>query len=155
MTDVLAARVAQPDMQGLPEWRVAELLNAPDAAFDRVTVQVPVADARQVLMASLTPDFTTNAWVAILLTADDAANAARKPALAIREAVRAANVINMADPMEAAMVMATLQALITAEVITEQTRDALIALSQKKQSWADANGVEVTAQTVSLARGRI
>jgi hypothetical protein len=79
MTDVLAARVAQPDMQGLPEWRVAELLNAPDAAFDRVTVQVPVADARQVLMASLTPDFTTNAWVAILLTADDAANAARKP----------------------------------------------------------------------------
>jgi len=53
------------------------------------------------------------------------------------------------------MVMATLQALITAEVITEQTRDALIALSQKKQSWADANGVEVTAQTVSLARGRI
>jgi hypothetical protein len=61
----------------------------------------------------------------------------------------------MADPMEAAMVMATLQALITAEVITEQTRDALIALSQKKQSWADANGVEVTAQTVSLARGRI
>ena len=155
MTDVLAARVAQPDMQGLPEWRVAELLNAPDAAFDRVTVQVPVPDARQVLMTSRTPDFKTNAWVAILLTAEDAANAARKDALAIREAMKEANVINMADPMEAAMVMATLQALITAEVITEQTRDALIALSQKKQSWADANGVEVTAQTVSLARGRI
>ena len=155
MTDVLAARVAQPDMQGLPEWRVAEILNAPDPAFDRVAVPVPVANARQVLMASLTPDATTNAWVAILLTADDVANLARKPALAIREAIRAANVINMADPMEAAMVMATLQALMTAEVITEQTRDALLALSEREQSWAEVNGVEVTARTVSLARGRI
>jgi hypothetical protein len=155
MSDVLAARVAQPDMQGMPEWQVAEILNAPDAAFDRVAVPVPVADARQVLMASLTPDSTTNAWVAILLTADDVANPARKPALAIREAIRAANVINMADPMEAAMVMATLNALIAAEVITEGTRDKLIALSQRQQSWAEANGVEVTPRTVSLTRGRI
>jgi hypothetical protein len=43
----------------------------------------------------------------------------------------------------------------TAEVITEQTRDALLALSEREQSWAEVNGVEVTARTVSLARGRI
>ncbi len=155
MTDVLVARVAQPDMQGLPEWRVAELLNAPDAAFDRVTVQVPVADARKIMMTSRTPDRSTNAWVAILLAAEDVSSEARKPALAMLWAMREANVIDMTDPMEAAMVTATLQALITAEVITEQTRAALIALSQRQQSWAEANGVEVTAQTVSLARGRI
>lgn len=155
MSDVLAARVAQADMQGLPEWRVAEILNAADPGFDPVTVPVPVGDARQVLMASLTPDFTATAWVSILLTADDVASPARKAALAIREAIRTANVIDMTNPMEAAMVMATLNALIVAQVITEETRDKLIALSQRQQSWAEAHGVEVTPRTVSLARGRI
>lgn len=155
MTDVLAARVAQPDMQGLPEWRVAELLNAPDASFPTVPVAVAVADAREVLMSTLTPDNSATAWVAILLAADDVASPVRKPALAIREAIRATNVINMVDPVQAMMVQATLEALVSHEIITEDTRDALLALGQKKQSWADANGVEVSPRSVSLARGRI
>lgn len=154
MTDVLAARISQPDLVDLPDWRVAAILNAPDPAFGLVTVPVPVADARQVLMSSLTPDLSTTAWVAILLVADDGANTARKAALAIREAIREATVINMTDPMEAGMVMATLSALINTTIITEETRDRLLALSQKEQSWAQANGITVTEDSIFTARGR-
>ena len=154
MTNVLAARVAQPDLVDLPDWQVAAILNAPDPAFGLVTVPVPVADARQVLMSSLTPDLSTTAWVAILLVSDDGANTARKAAIAIREAILRATVINMNDPMEAGMVMATLSALIDSNIITEETRDRLLALSQKEQSWAQANGITVTEDSIFNARGR-
>lgn len=148
----LAERVAQPDMAGLPEWQVTNLLTAPDQTLPLVSIAVSVADARQLLMASLTPDQTTNAWVAILLVADDVSSPARKPALAIREAIRAASVINMRNPMEAMMVNATLTALVQAAVITAETRDALLALSQRRPSWAEHHQIEVTPRSVSLAR---
>lgn len=39
------------------------------------------------------------------------------------------------------------------DVSAAATRDAIIALADRPQSWAEANGVEVTARSVALARG--
>ena len=155
MSGLLAARIAQPDMHGLLEWQVADALNAPDPTLPKVTAPVLVVDARQILMRSLAPDFTTTAWVAILLAAEDVSSPARKAALAVREAIKEATVIDMVNPIESAMVTAALDALVAAAIIDAQTRDALLSLSEKEQSWAEANGVEVTARAVGLARGGV
>lgn len=153
MSDVLAARVAQPDMQGLPEWQVAEILNAPDPTLPKVNDVVSVNDARELLMSSLTPDATRTVWVAVLLTAEDRAHPVRAMALTLQETILRASVINFAEPKTNMMVVAVLNALVDASIMTAETKNALLALGERQQSWSEANKIEVTARSVGLARG--
>jgi hypothetical protein len=49
---------------------------------------------------------------------------------------------------------AVLSGLLGAEVITQSTYDALIALTNRRPSWAEANNLSpVTSRDVGLARG--
>jgi hypothetical protein len=61
----------------------------------------------------------------------------------------------MDNPAIYAAVDAVLSGLVAAQFLTSQTRDALLALADQPQSWAEANNVEVTARSVGLARGGI
>lgn len=150
ITDVLAARIAQPDLAGLPEWQVAQVLNAPDLALPTVRADVPTVYVQQVLLAS-------GEWAGIVLAADNpsAPIAVRSLAILMRDTVRQSTVINTAAPAIYASITAALDGLVDAALLTASTRDALLALAERPQSWAMANGVEVTARTVGLARGGI
>jgi hypothetical protein len=38
MSGTLAARIAQPDLAGLPDWQVADILRSPDQSLPAVSV---------------------------------------------------------------------------------------------------------------------
>lgn len=54
----LAARLAEPDLAGLPDWQAADALNAPDPANGTRRRDVPTHEARALLLA-------TGEWAAI------------------------------------------------------------------------------------------
>lgn len=153
--NALQIRLAQPDVAGLPDWRAAEILNAPDPTLPKVKAVVAVNDAREILMNSLTPDMTRTVWVAVLLAAEDHASPVRAMALTLQEAILRASVINFAEPKTSMMVAAVLNALVEANIMTADTRSALLALGERLQSWSEANKTEVTARSVGLARGGV
>lgn len=146
----LAQRLAQPDMQGLPDWQAAQVLTAPDPALPTVRVDVLTGDVQQVLLAS-------GEWAGIVLAAEsaDTPRGVRSLAILMRDTVRQSTVIGTAAPAIYASITAALDGLVAAELLTAGTRDALLAMAERPQSWAAAHGVEVTARTVGLARGGI
>jgi hypothetical protein len=150
MTDVLAARVAQPDLASLPEWRVAEILNAPDASLPMVRRSVNKRDAQEILLAS-------SEWARVYKVAENTAAPAqlRDACINLRDTIRLSETIAMNNPAIYAAVDAVLSGLVAAQFLTSQTRVALLALADQPQSWAEANNVEVTARSVGLARGGI
>ncbi len=152
MTDILAERIAQPDLATLPEWQVADILNTPDAAFGEAAQPIAVGDVREILMLSLTPDEKMPSLIAIEDVSENLAHPARVAAKSARFVLEKLTTINMADPRTAAMVHFMLAGLIEAEMITTETRDRLLALGKRFRSWAEVNGIEVTPQTVGAAR---
>lgn len=150
MTGVLAARIAQPDLANLPEWRVAEILNAPDVFFPTVKGQVARNDAQELFL-------TTGEWSAIVIAADnvDTPHQLRRFAIMMRDIIRQSDTIRMEVPEIYSAVATALGGLVEGELISPMTRNALLAMAEKQQSWAQANGVQVTARSVGLARGGI
>ena len=147
---LLAQRLALPDVQGLPDWEVAQVLNAPDVTLPTVRVDVPTGDVQEVLL-------TSGEWAGIVLAAESASTPSQVRTLAIlmRDTVRQSSTIGTSQPLVYASTAAALAGLVQAGLLATQTRDALLSLVEKPQSWATANGIEVTARTVGLARGGI
>lgn len=145
----LAERVAQPDMVGLPEWQVAELLNAPDASLPPKRQEVRTEDAREILLGSQFLE-----WFAI----EQAAAASDKPlevravASIMMKTLTTTTVIRMQIPTIYDRTAQSLAALVQANLLKSQTRDALMALAERAQSWAEHHEIEVTPRSVSLAR---
>lgn len=148
----LAARVAQPDLQNLPEWQVVEILNAFDPAYELVMQRVNSADARMVFMTERTEDQTGNCWVDILDAAEDSGSPARKAARAVKEFIDNSSYIDMLDDTVVSLVHGALNNLIQNDVITETARQKVLALAKRQQSWAEVNGVDVTVATVMAAK---
>lgn len=146
----LAARLAQPDMQGLPDWQAAQILNEPDEDLPLRRVAVSTRDAQEVLLL-------TGEWPAVLLTADNtsAPVAVRAACITLRDTIRQSSTIRADVPPIYAATAAVLGGLVAAGVLTQATVNALLALADRPQSWAEANGVEATARSVGLARGAI
>ena len=147
---LLAQRLALPDVQGLPDWQVAQVLNTPDATLPTMRGDTPTGDVQEVLLAG-------GEWAGIVLAAESASTPSQVRTLAIlmRDTVRQSNVIRTGTPAIYASTAAALAGLVQAGLLATQTRDALLALAEKPQSWAAANGVDVTARTVGLARGGV
>jgi hypothetical protein len=147
---LLAQRLALPDVQGLPDWQVAQVLNTPDATLPTVRVDVPTGDVQEVLL-------TSGEWAGIVLAAESASTPGQVRTLAIlmRDTVRQSSTIGTSQPPVYASTAVALTGLVQAGLLETQTRDALLSLVEKPQSWAAAHGIEVTARTVGLARGGI
>lgn len=154
MSDVLAARIAQPDLVDLPDWRVSQILNAPDPALGTVTGAIAVVDARQILMTSLTPDNTLQVWAALDRVSKDFSHPLNGVAIAAVGVVEKLTTVDMADPKTGAMVTGMLAVLVEHALMASETRDAILALAEKEQSWAEANNITVTEDTIFIARGR-
>ena len=152
MTDILAERIAQPDLATLPEWQVADILNTPHADFGEAAQPIAVVDVREILMLHLTPDETMPSLIAIEDVSENSDHPARVAAKSARFVLEKLTTINMTDPRTAAMVHFMLAGLIDAEIITTETREKLLALGKRFRSWAEVNGMEVTPQKVGAAR---
>jgi hypothetical protein len=141
----LIDRVLQEDVRDLPDWAVADILNRPDPSLPQIIeyqerlfgvgtiltilgmdVGVQVLDA----LESASSDSTTIRWAMVLLKG---------------------NGIDAGNPV----VRQQIDSLVDKGVLSKASADALKALGEIRRfpSWAEYNGMEVTARAVGLARG--
>ena len=149
----LAAKVAEQQFVGMPENLVAEILNAPEPdplIIPYKRVDVATSDAKEILLS-------TGEWAAVVLTADNAAapEQVRGACIVLRDTIAETTLIRASLPAIYSATATLLGGLVTATVLTEGTRDMLLALADVPQSWAEANGFPngVTARHVGLAQG--
>lgn len=145
----LVERIAALDVRDLPDWRVAEVLNAPDQTLPVVHIDVSTDDVREVLLA-------TGAWSKIIMTAEPGSGAPvelRGLCILVRDTMTYTRTLRLSDPTRYAVTQQVIGGLLTAGIVDQATADALLALADRHQSWAEANDMQVDARTVGLARG--
>lgn len=151
----LAERLAEPDVAGLPDWRAAEVLNTPDPVNGTKRVDVDVRQARGILLA-------TGEWAAVKMASRLEPSAEVPPEL-VGAAITCIDaldpsqttVIESGMPEKYARVQAMLDGLVQAQLVSQASADALLALADVPRSWAEANGITVDARAVGLARGGV
>jgi hypothetical protein len=134
----------------VPDWQIADDLNAPDVNLPFVYCDVATADAREIMLA-------TGGWAAII-TASTNANIPtelRDACILARDTLTLTNNIRTSDAAIRMAVNIALGGLVLAGIITQGTLDAVSSLMKRHPSWAEANGVKVDARAVGLARGGI
>jgi hypothetical protein len=147
----LLARLAEPDVAGLPEWAAAAALNAPDAGLPTARVHVATSDVYGHLL-------TTGEWPPIIMAAEaggGAQEAVRGLCILVRDTLQMTSQLETGKPERYAAVVQVLAGLKAASLISASTETALLALAEAPQSWAQANGIVVTDQLVGAARGGI
>lgn len=146
----LATKVAEPAYIGLPDWQVADLLNAPDTALPVVYCDVATADAREIMLA-------TGEWAAIILAPQNMGIPLelRGACIVVRDTITLTSAVRTSVASIRAAVNTALGGLVLAGIITQGTLDAVSSLMKRHPSWAEANGVKVDARAVGLARGGI
>lgn len=147
----LVERIAASDVRDLPDWRVAEVLNAPDQTLPVVHIDVSTDDVREVLLA-------TGAWSKIIMTAEPGSGAPvelRGLCILVRDTMTYTRTLRLSDPTRYTAMHQAVSGLLTAGVVNQATVNALLALADRRQSWAEANGVTVDARTIGLARGGV
>ena len=142
----LADRLKEPDVANLPDWEAADLLNRPDPSLpERVDIVTP----RPIGIGQVLTALGGDAGAAFLDAL--AAKGAQRPLLRYVMGLLERGEMDAGSPQ----VRAEIQAMATANEITQQMAAALLALGEnrRQQSWAEANGVAVNARAVGLARG--
>lgn len=141
----LAARLAQPDLADLPDWAAAERLNAPDPSLPELVELRPTLIGPAAIMAALGADDG-----AALLDALERLASERPP---VKWAMR----LIERDALDAGSlaVREQVSGLAARGAISEVQAAKLLRIGEhrRRPSWAEANGVEVTARTVGIARG--
>ena len=150
VSQVLIDKVAESQFNGMTESQVADALNAPDASLAYVKTDVSTSDVKEILLSS-------GEWAAIVLTADNisAPNSLRGACIVVRDTFKETNTIRTSLSGIFTQTNAVLSGLLGAEVITQSTYDALIALTNRRPSWAEHNNIIVNAREVGLARGAV
>lgn len=160
---ILLARVNQPDLIGLPDWQVADLLNAPDPSLPPVMVAFSCRSIAE--PAVLSGELAMLRIVARLghFPADVAPGNQSIPIptpglIAIGTMLDAVDRDLRVDPNvpgAVGQVMALLGALEDMGLLLPATKAAILAGTVKIPSWAESNGIEVTARSVGLERGSV
>ena len=159
----LSERLQQSDMTGLDATQAAAALNAPDPANPPAWRVVEVSDVARVFRRSVAPlpaqtsaTDPKTAMVAVM----DAAKAPDHPAhntakAAVEMFARTDSPqIDCRDAGERQAVQVLFAALAApaANILDQAAEQAVTALMQAPQSWAEANEVTVTVDTVAVAR---
>ena len=143
----IATKVAQ--FSGIAEVNVAAALNAPDNSLPTKRGDVATYDARKILLS-------TSEWGAVILAAENAEvpQQVRGACIVLRDTIIQTSTIPVSDPEIHNAITNLLGSLVLAGILTNDTRNALMALADVYQSWADMEGVgEVTTRDVGIARG--
>ena len=149
ISQTLIDKVAESQFQGLPDWQVASVLNAPDSLLPLVKKDVSTADAKEILLGN-------GDWAAVVLTANNnsATDQIKGACIVLRDTILHTAVVRTTVPDILLQTQTVLAALVGASVITQASRDALLALTERPVSWAEHNNLfPVTARDVGLARG--
>ena len=145
----IAAKVAQ--FPGIAEADVAAALNAPDPSLPTKRSDVATNDAREILLS-------TGEWGAVILAAENTAVPAqvRGACIVLRDAITQTTAIRISVPAIYSATVNLLNGLVSTEILTNDTRNALMALADAAQSWAETEGVGVvTVRDIGIARGSI
>lgn len=147
MTDepisALALRLTWPDVVDLPDWAAADVLNQPDEQQPVVVTWARTEVGVGTILDVLGPSAGAN----LLDVLKNASDPVLRWGMHILER-------GMLD-ISLGSTQVQLQALTQAGVLTEDQRTVLLALSRQERhpSWAEANGINVNARAVGLARG--
>lgn len=141
----LANRVTQADVRDLPDWQVADILNAPDPTLPEVVELRSAFAGPGTIMQALGPDAGAQ-----LLDALESM-AATVPRVRWAMHIIKGRGLDMSDPRTRAQI----DGLVAAGILTVSNGQKIKAIGEVRRypSWAEHNGVEVTARTVGLARG--
>lgn len=143
----IATKVAQ--FSGIAEVDVATALNAPDPSLPTKRSDVATNDAREILLS-------TGEWGAVILAAENTAvpEQVRGACIVLRDAITQTTAIRISVPAIYSATVNLLNGLVSAQILTDDTRNALMALADVNQSWAEMEGVgEVTTRDIGIARG--
>jgi hypothetical protein len=143
---ILIDKVAESQFDDLPEWQVADILNAPDATLAYVKKDIATSDVGEILLA--TGEFY-EVDGAIQNPLDDI----KKASFIVQKTYERTTNIRTSDPEIFTSVATVLGGLLAATVITQTTHDTILALTNRRPSWAEHNNILVTAREVGLARG--
>lgn len=146
----LAQKIAEAQFDGLTESEVADILNAPEINSPPRRVDVSTSDAREILLS-------TGEWGAVVSTAENTSTPeqVRGACIVLRDTVRDTTLIRASSTSIYNATNTLLAALVGVGILSTGTKNTLMALADRPQSWAEANEIEVTARTVGLARGAI
>jgi hypothetical protein len=141
----LTSRVTAPDLAALPDWQVADILNTPDLSLPAVLTLEKTLVGFGDVMRVLGPEAGAGFLDAVEKLS------ATMPTLKWALRIMAADGINTADSVARGQI----DSLVAAKLLTAAQGNALKATAERRRfpSWAEHNGVEVTARTVGLARG--
>lgn len=145
----IAAKVAQ--FAGIAERDVADALNAPDESLPTKRGDVVTYDARKILLS-------TSEWAAVILAAENAETPqqVRGACIVLRDTIIQTTTIPVSEPEVHSAITNLLGGLVLAGILTTDTRNALMALADVNQSWAEMEGVgEVTTRDIGIARGSV
>jgi hypothetical protein len=141
----LEERLQEDDVRDLPDWQAAEVLNAPDVS----SPEVVVLKSRPFGIGTILEAFGPIAGAGFLnsletLSATDPI--IKWSFLLLKEAT-----LDAASPA----LRGQLDAMAAGGIISSEQAQKIKALAEEKRfpSWAEVNGIEVTARTVGLARG--
>lgn len=150
ISQALIDKVAESQFNGMTESQVADALNAPDASLAYVKTDVSTSDVKEILLSS-------GEWAAIVLTADNisAPNSLRGACIVVRDTFKETSTIRTSLSGIFTQTNAVLTGLLGAGVLSQGTYDALIALTNRRPSWAEQNNIIVNAREVGLARGAV
>ena len=142
-------RLQQSDLVGTPDWRAAEILNAKDTSLTWVEQPIQVRDVLYHLMA-----WGVYSQLQYLAKrgSDAGAELAIKVLANIEPATAPFGTLDITKPEILTLFNAMGASLIQAGILTQAQFDFLWNLRMVPQSWAEVNGVEVTATTVGEAR---
>ena len=145
----IATKVEQ--FPGIAEADVAAALNTPDPSLPTKRSDVATNDAREILLS-------TGEWGAVILAAEDTAvpEQVRGACIVLRDAITQTTAIRISVPAIYSATVNLLNGLVSAEILTNDTRNALMSLADAAQSWAEIEGVGVvTVRDIGIARGSI
>jgi hypothetical protein len=143
----IAAKVAQ--FAGIQESEVAAALNAIDDSLPTKRSDVTTYDAREILLS-------TGEWGAIILAAENTAapEQVRAACIVLRDAIIQTSTIRASISGIYNATANLLGGLVAAGVLTNATRNGLMALADVNQSWAEMESVgQVTTRDIGIARG--
>ena len=154
----LIQRLQQPDMTGLSAAQAAAALNAPDPSLPPVPVAFSCGSIANTAVLSgelaVLRIVAARGEIPADLTSDSVAVPLPTPAIvAIVTVLDAVDRDLEADPAVVGdQVVTLLDSVETMGLLSPETKAAILSNTLRSPSWAEANGVTVTVDTVAIAR---
>ena len=141
----LEERLQEDDVKDLPDWQAADVLNAPDARLPEIVT----LKSRPFGIGTILEVFGVEAGTVFLDTLETLS--AQQPLLKWSMVLLKDGTLDAASPA----LRTQLDGMVVSDLITFLQAMAIKGLAEERRvpSWAEANGIEVTARTVGLARG--